>query len=145
MNKPFVRLAVVITLQVVALVSMTFGVFASEPVFTLVTPSITGRVWVDTDGSGNPDQQEAPLVNVPVFIQRLDLPETDVVLTMVVYTDNIGGYSFTDLEPGIYQIWTETAGDQLFNLVVTITDSTPTATADLPISGYQVFIPTVMR
>lgn len=145
MNKQFVRLAVVITLQVVGLVSMTFGVFASEPVFTLVTPSITGRVWVDTDGSGNPDQQEAPLANVPVFIQRLDLPETDVVMTRVVYTDNIGGYSFTDLEPGIYQIWTETEGDQLFNLVVTITESIPTAIADLPMSGYRIFIPTVMR
>jgi len=145
MTQSFVRLAVIVTLQVILLIHGSVETFASEPIFTPVTPSITGRVWLDTNGSGNFDQQETLLAEVPVFIQRLDLPETDVVMTLVVYTDNVGGYSFADLEPGIYQIWAETAGDQLFNLVITITENTPTATADLPLSGYQVFMPTVMR
>ncbi|MEZ4735596.1 MAG: SdrD B-like domain-containing protein [Caldilineaceae bacterium] len=145
MTTQFVRLAVIVALQVTLFAQITVGAFASEPIFTPITSGITGRVWLDTNGSGNFDQQETLLAEIPVFIQRLDLPETDVVMTLVVYTDNVGGYSFADLEPGIYQIWTEVEGDQLFNLVLTITENTPTATADLPMIGYQVFMPTVMR
>ncbi len=143
MNKNFSRMLLMAVLQLVLVLSATSAVFASEPIFTLVPTSITGRVWVGSSDA----HQTTPAANVPVFVQRIDQANTDVVMTMVVYTDDIGGFALEGLATGTYQIWTgnENDSDALFYQIVTIDESSPTATADLLITGYRVFMPTVMR
>ncbi|MEZ4862153.1 MAG: SdrD B-like domain-containing protein [Caldilineaceae bacterium] len=108
------------------------------------TPSgINGQVWVDFDGSGHFDSNEPALVGVPVFVERLPQSNDDVVMTMVVYTDENGRYAFDGLDDGVYQIWTESATDTLFYLVITIDENTPVAMGDLPVTGHQLYVPFV--
>ena len=145
MNKPFVRVLIVLTVQISLLVSMTMNLFATEPVFTEIPTSISGRVWVDINGNINPDQPGASVVNVPVFIQRMDQTDSDSVMTMTVYTDSIGGYSLEGLEPAVYQIWTEADTDSVFLMVVTIDASNPKAIVDLRLPAYRLFMPTIIR
>ncbi len=145
MRKQLARIFVIVVLQMIMVVTMTAGLFAAEPVFGTVTTSITGHVWLDFNGNGNADQKEGVIANEPVFIQRLDQSDDDVEMTMVVYTDEVGGYSLEGLDAGTYQIWTETNSDSIFYLVVTIDNTTPTAMVDLPVAAYHIFMPTVMR
>ena len=145
MNKPFVRVLIILAVQISLLVSMTMSLFATEPVFTEIPTSISGRVWVDINGTINPDQQGASVVNVPVFIQRMDQTDSDSVMTMTVYTDSIGGYSLEGLETGVYQIWTEADTDSVFLMVVTIDASNPKAIVDLRLPAHRLFMPTIMR
>lgn len=145
MNKPFVRVLIILAVQVSLLASMTMSLFATEPVFTEIPTSISGRVWVDVNGNVNPEQSGVPVVDVPVFIQRMDQADPDSVITMIVYTDSIGGYSLEGLEPGVYQIWTESDTDSVFLMVVTIDASNPKAIVDLRLPAYRLFMPTIMR
>lgn len=143
MSKSFLRIFIFVALQISLVTTMAVSLFASDPVFTITPTSITGRVWVDSDASGNLDPQEATLANMPVFIQRID--QSDFAMTLVVYTDEIGGFAVAGLPAGVYQIWTENDSDGVFLQVVTLTERAPTATADLPVAGHRVFMPTVMR
>jgi len=145
MHKQMARFFVIVVLQMMMVVTMPAGLFAAEPVTGTVTTSIHGLVWLDVDGSGSPDQAEVTVGNTPVFIQRLDVATTDATMTMVVYTDEVGGYSLEGLADGTYQIWAETNSDNIFYLVVTIDAVTPTATVDLPVAAHRIFMPTVMR
>ena len=90
MRKQTARMMVIVVLQMMMVLTMTTGLFAAEPVSGTVTTSINGHVWLDVNSSGNVDQAETAVANAPVFIQRLDQPATDVVMTMVVYTDEVG-------------------------------------------------------
>jgi hypothetical protein len=143
MKKSFVRILGLIVLQVVLVVTVTTGLFASDPIFTMVSTSITGRVWLDFNGSNNLEQPVLPVTNASVFIQRID--QADFAMTLVVYTDEVGGYAVEGLPAGVYQIWTESDSDGVSLLVVTIDESAPTATANLPLVGHRVFLPTVMH
>lgn len=144
MRKQITQIFVIVVLQLMMVVALTTGVFAAEPVGATVT-TITGRVWLDVTGHGDADQTENAVVNAPVFIQRLDGTTPDAEMTMVAYTDEIGGFSLVGLEAGTYQIWTDVNTDSIYYLVVTIDDATPTATAELPVVAHRVFMPTVMR
>ena len=144
MNKPFIRVLIILAVQISLLASMTLSLFATEPVFTEVPTSLSGRVWVDI-GNTNLDQLGVPVVDIPVFTQRIDLPDEDAVMTMIVYTDSVGGYSIEGLEPGVYQIWTENDQDGVFLMVVTIDANTPRAIINLVLPAYRLFMPTIMR
>lgn len=144
MSKSFLRICIFILLPISLVATMTANLFAADtPVMPVVPTSITGRVWVDSDASGNLDPQEATLANMPIFIQLMD--QSDFAMTLVVYTDAIGGFAVEGLPAGTYQLWTENERDGVFLQVVTLTESTPTATANLPVTGHRVFMPTVMR
>jgi hypothetical protein len=145
MNKSFVRVFVIITVQISLLATLAMSVFATEPILTEIPTSISGRVWVDINGNINPDQPDVPVVEVAVFIQRIDQSDVDAVMTLIAYTDSVGGYSLEGLEPGVYQIWTETAHDSVFLMVVTIDANTPKALVNLMLPAYRLFMPTVMR
>jgi len=145
MNKPFVRVVIILTVQFSLLASMTMSLFATEPIFTEIPTSISGRVWVDINGNSNPQQPGIPVVDVPVFIQRMDQTDPDSIMTLIVYTDSVGGYSIEGLELGVYQIWTETDHDSVFLLVVTIDANTPKAIVDLMLPAYRLFMPAIMR
>ncbi|MCE7985678.1 MAG: hypothetical protein DYG89_31255 [Caldilinea sp. CFX5] len=143
MKTIFARTLLLIAVTTMLLTTTPMSVFASDPIFTLAPNMITGRVWVDFNGSGNPDGQESPLANIPVYIQRIDEP--DFAMTLVVYTDEVGGYSAEGLPSGTYQVWTEHDTDAVFLLVVTIDDDTPVVTANLAIVRHQVFMPMALR
>ena len=143
MKTIFARTLLLIAICVVFMTTMPMSAFASDPIFTLVPNTITGRVWMDFNGSGDPDGQESPLSNIAVYIQRIDEP--DFAMTLVVYTDEVGGYSAEGLPSGTYQIWTEHDTDAVFLLVVTIDDDTPVATANLAIAGHRLFVPMALR
>jgi len=139
----FARILLVVLLTAMLLTTLPTRLFASDPIFTLVPNSIFGQVWMDFNGSDNPDGQESPLANIPVYIERIDEP--DFAMTLVVYTDEVGGYSATGLPAGTYQIWTEHDMDAVFLMVVTIDDDMPTVRADLTIPGHRVFMPMALR
>jgi len=143
MKRIFARILLLITVTVMLMTTLPTSVFASDPIFTLVPNTIAGRVWLDFTGSGNPDGQESPLANIPVYIQRID--ESDFAMTLVVYTNEVGGYSAEGLPTGTYQVWTEHDTDAVFLLVVTIDDDMPIVRADLAITGHRVFMPMALR
>lgn len=143
MSKLVIRIILFIALPISFVATLPISLFAAEPIAPVVTTSITGRVWVDSNASGDFDPQEATLTNMPVFIQRVD--QSDFAMTLVVYTNEIGGFAAEGLPAGTYQIWTENDNDGVFLQIVTLSESTPTATANLPIPGHRVFMPAVMR
>lgn len=143
MKTIFARTLLLIALTTILLTTLPMSVFASEPIFTLVPNTITGKVWMDFNGSGDPDGQESPLANIPVYIQRIDEP--DFAMTLVVYTDEVGGYSAEGLPSGTYQVWTEHDTDAVFLLVVTIDDDMPVATANMAVIGHRIFMPMALR
>ena len=143
MSKSFLRIYIFILLPISLVATMTTSLFAADPVTPVVSTRITGRVWVDSNASGSLDPQEATLAAMPVFIQRVD--QSDFAMTLVVYTDQIGGFAVDGLPAGTYEIWTENDQDGVSLQVVTLTESAPTATANLPITGYRVFMPTVIQ
>lgn len=143
MKSIFARTLLLLTLTIALINTIPMSAFAADPIFTQVPNMITGRVWVDFNGSGAPDGQESPLANIPVYIQRIDEP--DFAMTLVVYTDEVGGYSAEGLPAGTYQVWTEHDTDAVFLLVVTIDDVTPVVRADLSIVGHQIFMPMALR
>lgn len=143
MKTIFVRTLLLLAVTTILMTTMPTSVFASDPIFTPAPNTISGQVWMDFNGSGNPDGQEAPLANIAVYIQRIDEP--DFAMTLVVYTDEVGGYSAEGLPAGTYQVWTEHNTDAVFLLVVTINDDTPVATANLPIVGHQLFMPMALQ
>lgn len=112
MKTMFARILLLVMLPVMLVATLPTRLFATDPIFTPVLNSISGQVWVDFNGSGNPDGQASPLANIPVYIQRID--EADFAMTLVVYTDEVGGYSATGLPAGTYQIWTEHDTDAVF-------------------------------
>lgn len=139
MNKLLLHICIFMGLLISLGAASNPSAFADDPIQT----SITGRVWVDSNASGAPDPQEAPLAAVPIFIQPVD--QSDFAMTLVIYTDVIGGFAAEGLPPGTYQIWTENDSEGVFLQVVTLSESTPTATANLPIIGYRVFMPTIIQ
>ena len=141
MKTIFTHTVLLMLLPILLLVTMPISLFASDPIFTPVPTSITGQVWMDFNG--NPTGQESPLANIPVYIQRIDEP--DFAMTLVVYTDAVGGYSAEGLPAGTYQVWTEHDTDAVFLMIVTIDDDMPRVTANLTVTGYRVFMPTVLR
>lgn len=143
MSQLFLRIFLLIALPISLMATLPTSVFAAEPIAPLMNTSITGQVWVDSNASGAFDPQEATLTNLPVFIQLVD--QDDFAMTLVVYTDEIGGFAAEGLPAGTYQIWTENDSDGVFLQLVTLSESAPTATANLPIVGHRVFMPTVMR
>lgn len=143
MSKLVIRIFLFIALPISLVATLLTSVFAAEPIAPVVNTSIIGRVWVDSNASGNFDPQEATLADMPVFIQQVD--QSDFAMTLVVYTNEIGGFAAEGLPAGTYQIWTENDNDGVFLQIVTLSESTPTATANLPIAGHQVFMPAVMR
>ena len=144
MSKSFLHICMYILLPISLVATMTTNLFAADtPILPVVPTSITGRVWVDSNASGSLDPQEATLAAMPVFIQRVD--QSDFAMTLVVYTDQIGGFAVDGLPAGTYEIWTENDQDGVSLQVVTLTESTPTATANLPVTGHRVFMPTVLR
>lgn len=144
MSKSFLRTCSFILLSISLVATMATSLFAAdEPILPIAPTSITGRVWIDSNASGNLDPQEALLANMAVLIQRMD--QSDFAMTLVVYTDAIGGFAVEGLPAGTYQIWTENESDGVFLQTITLNESTPTATANLPVNGHQIFIPTVIR
>lgn len=139
MNKLLLYSCLFIGLLTSLIVAVRPNVFAADPIQT----SIIGRVWVDSNGSGALDPQEATLAAMPIFIQLVD--QSDFAMTLVVYSNEIGGFAAEGLPPGTYQIWTENESEGVFLQIVTLSESTPTATANLPIIGHRVFMPMVIQ
>jgi len=72
------------------------------------TGSIAGELWIDEDGDGLPDDNEAQLSNVDVFL--CSAPVTGVCnplnpnFVVTTTTDANGDYLFTGLIPGEYEV-----------------------------------------
>ena len=145
MCKQITRMIVIVVVQLMLVATMATGLFASDEVTGAVTTNITGHVWLDVNGSGHFDSAAAPVGHTMVFIQRLDQSAPDADQILVVYTDEIGGYSLEGLDAGTYQIWAETNSDSTYYLVVTVDNANPTAVVDLPMAAYTVFMPTIMQ
>jgi hypothetical protein len=71
---------------------------------TVVTgpPSISGLVFVDTDGNGIQDQNEVGLPGVTITLTGVTAGGTPVFATVV--TDVSGSFDFTGLAPGTYNL-----------------------------------------
>ncbi len=81
--------------------TLVFGDVAREYNFGELLPaSISGRVHASTDGDCNFDDPEILLAGVKIDL----LDETGSVIA-TTYTNDAGAYQFTDLRPGVYEVF----------------------------------------
>ncbi len=79
---------------------------AAPPATTAGTSSLSGSVFVDIDGNGTRDPGEPGLGGVTIQLQGVDYLGSRVLRTTV--TDADGGYTFTGLRAGTYDLWEAT-------------------------------------
>jgi hypothetical protein len=119
--------------------------FSYAPAFAdgdLATGSISGFVWGDNNKNGMRDANEWPLVNYPVYLQRVG---AEVVGTMVgvVYTDETGAFVFRNLEEGQYQVFPD-EGDYVL-VDITGVDASATIELPVPVTHHLLFLPLAVR
>ncbi len=67
-----------------------------------MTASVSGKVWLDTNGNGRQETGELPIPGVFVTLSGIDLG--DRVVEIVRMTDALGNYQFTQLPGGTYTV-----------------------------------------
>lgn len=85
---------------------ITDGVLTQNPEVTITVQkprlgSIGNYVWLDEDGDGDQDAGEMGIPNM-----RVELRNASGALIATTYTDANGGYIFTDLNAGVYNVTT---------------------------------------
>ncbi|MEZ4638405.1 MAG: hypothetical protein R2873_29525 [Caldilineaceae bacterium] len=102
--------------------------------------TVTGEVWLDANDNGERDEMEPLLAEQPVtLVSRGDgLPG---VMTVLVYSDADGRFTFPNVGFGDYTLRTESG--QAREITVSLERST--ASVILPVAGQRVFLPVVGR
>ena len=131
-----------ILLALIVSAGLFFGYGPALADSTLATGSVSGFVWGDNNKNGMRDADEWPLVNYPVYLQRVG---EEVVGTMVavVYTDETGAFVFKNLEQGQYQVFPD-EGDYVL-VDITGVDASATIELPVPVTHHLVFLPLTVR
>jgi hypothetical protein len=131
-----------ILLALIVSAGLFFGYGPALADSTLATGSVSGFVWGDNNKNGIRDANEWPLVNYPVYLQRVG---EEVVGTMVavVYTDETGAFVFRNLEQGQYQVFPD-EGDYVL-VDITGVDASATIELPVPVTHHLVFLPLTVR
>jgi len=103
---------------------------------------IDGFVWVDFNQNSMWEEDEPPLAGETVFITP-DI-ESDFAQVLVLFTNANGEFSANNLSPGRYRIWTVTTGEESAK-IVHITADRSVMTVQLPLVGFTLFMPQIVR
>jgi hypothetical protein len=108
----------------------------------LATGRISGSVWQDSNNNAIRELDELPLVEHPVYLQRIG-EEAVGTMVAVIYTDEDGTFVFNNLEHGQYQVFADD-GDYV---LVDVSGVNASATIELPVpvKFHQIFLPMTVR
>ncbi len=104
---------------------------------------LSGVVWADLNQNGRLDVGEPVAADTPVFLEAWPQETEDWRPIMVEVTDQAGHFTFSNLEPGSYRIWSERNGEA--NAQVIILDEVTIASEFLLDVSTAVFLPLVVR
>jgi len=104
--------------------------------------SIYGIAWVDYNHNRLLDNQEPLAANQTIFV----IPdiESDFAQLLVLSTNAQGEFSATNLALGSYRVWAATENEAAAQ-VVHITDERTVMTVKLPLVGFTLFVPQIVR
>jgi hypothetical protein len=66
--------------------------------------SISGTVGIDGDANHRLDDHDEPVIHAAVWIDRDGNRKLDPAIDLITWTDDRGGYTFENLEPGVYDV-----------------------------------------
>lgn len=104
--------------------------------------SIYGVAWVDYNRNGLLESQEPLAANQTIFmIPDID---SDFAQLLVLSTNARGEFSATNLALGSYRVWAATENEATAQ-VVHITDERTVMTVNVPLVGFTLFVPQIVR
>ncbi|MCB0111166.1 MAG: hypothetical protein KDE53_34830 [Caldilineaceae bacterium] len=103
---------------------------------------IYGVVWVDYNRNGVLDAAEPTVAGQTVFVTP-DI-ESDFAQILVLSTDEKGEFNATNLTPGSYRVWAATQDEDAAK-VVHVTGDRSVMTVQIPLVGFTLFMPQIVR
>ncbi len=114
---------------IIAIVQLMLVIMIAMPVAAVDNGVISGSVYNDVNGNGQPEIGEPNVVGATVYLQR----QSDGAPTIVV-TNAEGYFVATDLPYGVYRIWAEDASLNLSTVqTIAIDEVNGASSVELPI------------
>lgn len=104
--------------------------------------SIYGVVWVDLNRNSTWEEKEPLVAGKAVFVTP-DI-ESDFAQVLVLFTNEQGEFNATNLSPGRYRLWTADTVEESAT-VIHLTADRSVMTVQLPLVGFTLFMPQVVR
>ncbi|GIK73923.1 MAG: hypothetical protein BroJett021_29110 [Chloroflexota bacterium] len=138
---------------IIAIIQLMLVIMSAMPVAAADNGVISGSVYNDVNGNGQPEIGEPNVAGATVYLQR----QSDAAPTVVV-TDAAGYFVATNLPYGVYKIWAEDASLNLSTVQTIAIDEVNGASsvelpivynasgdADVPVLTTNIFLPFVNR
>jgi hypothetical protein len=138
---------------IIAIIQLMLVIMSAMPVAAADNGVISGSVYNDVNGNGQPEIGEPNVAGATVYLQR----QSDAAPTVVV-TDAAGYFVATNLPYGVYRIWAEDASLNLSTVQTIAIDEVNGASsvelpivynasgdADVPVLTTNIFLPFVNR
>lgn len=138
---------------IIAIIQLMLVIMSAMPVAAADNGVISGSVYNDVNGNGQPEIGEPNVAGATVYLQR----QSDAAPTVVV-TDPAGYFVATNLPYGVYRIWAEDASLNLSTVQTIAIDEVNGASsvelpivynasgdADVPVLTTNIFLPFVNR
>lgn len=138
---------------IIAIIQLMLAIMSAMPVVAADNGVISGSVYNDVNGNGQPEIGEPNVAGATVYLQR----QSDAAPTVVV-TDAAGYFVATNLPYGVYRIWAEDASLNLSTVQTIAIDEVNGASsvelpivynasgdADAPVLTTNIFLPFVNR
>lgn len=138
---------------IIAIIQLMLAIMSAMPVVAADNGVISGSVYNDVNGNGQPEIGEPNVAGATVYLQR----QSDAAPTVVV-TDAAGYFVATNLPYGVYRIWAEDASLNLSTVQTIAIDEVNGASSvelpivynasgdvDLPVLTTNIFLPFVNR
>lgn len=138
---------------IIVIIQLMLVIMSAMPVAAADNGVISGSVYNDVNGNGQPEIGEPNVAGATVYLQR----QSDAAPTVVV-TDAAGYFVATNLPYGVYKIWAEDASLNLSTVQTIAIDEVNGASsvelpivynasgdADVPVLTTNIFLPFVNR
>lgn len=138
---------------IIVIIQLMLVIMSAMPVAAADNGVISGSVYNDVNGNGQPEIGEPNVAGATVYLQR----QSDAAPTVVV-TDPAGYFVATNLPYGVYRIWAEDASLNLSTVQTIAIDEVNGASsvelpivynasgdADVPVLTTNIFLPFVNR
>jgi hypothetical protein len=116
-------------LVIIAIIQLILVIMVAMPVVAADEGVISGSVYNDVNGNGQPEIGEPNVAGATVYLQR----QSDAT-PMIVVTDAEGYFVATNLPYGVYRIWAEDASLNLSAVqTIAIDEANGASSVELPI------------